>query len=199
MGRQSSIDRLPPKIREALNEWLRDPQITQAQAVERTADLVAELNDGLPEDQRIEAPSKSAVNRYAVRMEQVGEKLRQSREIADMWIARIGAQPQGQLGNLVNEMLRTLAFDLALKLQEGELTAGTMPGVIDQLKELSLSVTRLEKASSENVKREAEIRRQEREKAAEEAAERASSTAKRYGLGEQTVAEIRREILGVAE
>ncbi|WP_156182845.1 phage protein Gp27 family protein [Marinobacter subterrani] len=38
--------------------------------------------------------SKSAVNRYAVRMNQVGEKLRQSREVAEMWIAKLGAQPQ---------------------------------------------------------------------------------------------------------
>ena len=92
-------------------------------------------------------------------MEQVGERLRQSRQVSEMWINRLGAQPQGQLGNLVNEMLRTLSFELADKLMESELSEESIPGVIDLLKDLSLTAMRLEKAASENVKREAEIRK----------------------------------------
>lgn len=195
MGRQSSIDRLPPEIREALNEWLRDPQITQQQAVQRTTELVEQLNEGLPEDQQIAPPSKSAVNRYAIRMEHVGEKLRQSREIADMWIGKLGAQPQGSMGHLINEMVRSLTFDVSMKLKEGELTKEDLPGTIDMLKDLALTATRVEKASSENVKREAEIRRQEREKAAEEAAEAAESAARKAGLSDDGVAAMRAAIL----
>lgn len=155
-SRPSSVERLPDDIRGQLQELLRDPRVTQLDATDK-------INAILEAEGHEERLSKSAVNRYAVRMNEVGEKLRQSREVAEMWIAKLGAQPQGQLGHLVNEMLRSMAFDLALKLQEGDLTEESMPAVIEMVKELSLSVTRLEKASSENVKREAEIRRQARE------------------------------------
>jgi len=187
--RPGSVERLPDDVREKLQELLRDPRVTQL-------DATAQINDILSAEGHEERLSKSAVNRYAVRMNQVGEKLRQSREVAEMWIAKLGAQPQGQLGNLVNEMLRSMAFDLALKLQEGELTEESMPAVIEMVKELSLSVTRLEKASSENVKREAEIRRQERERAAEEAAASAETAARAQGLSSEGVAALREAILG---
>jgi hypothetical protein len=187
MGRQSTIDRLPAETREALNAWLRDPAITQEQATERLNGLLDEI--GQPELK----VTRHAVNRYDMRMRQVGERLRQSRAVAEMWIAKLGAQPQGQLGHLVNEMLRTMAFELTLKLQEGELTEESMPAVIDQLKQLSLSVMRLERAASENVKREAEIREQARR----EAADAAEKVARQGGLSTESVQELRRAILGV--
>lgn len=188
MGRQSTIDRLPDEAREALNAYLRDPAITQEQATERVNALLDEL--GLAEHK----VSRYAVNRYDLRMREVGKRLRESRQVAEAWIARLGAAPQGQLGHLVNEVLRTLSFDLSLRLQDGELTEESMPGVISMLKELSLSVMRLERASSENVKREREIRRQ----ALEDAAEQAGEVAKRGGISEDTIRAIRDRIMGIA-
>lgn len=188
MPRPSSIDQLPANVRDALNGWLRDPATTQLEAVDRANMLLEEL--GITE--RL---SKSAVNRYAVRMDAVGLKLRQSREIAQMWIDRLGAQPQGQMGHLINEMLRNLAFDLVLKIQDSPLDEESMPGVIDMVKELALTATRLEKASSENVKREKLIR----EDAKREAAEVAEKVAKQGGLSADSVQQLRRAILGVRE
>ncbi len=187
MGRQSTIDRLPEPAREAVNAWLRDPAITQEQATERLNELLDQI--GHPELK----VSRHAVNRYDLRMREVGDKLRQSRQIAEAWIAKLGAAPQGQLGHLVNEMLRTLAFDLSLKMQDGEITAESMPGMIENLKHLSLSVARLERAASENVKREKAIR----EQAKIEAAEVAEKVAKQGGLSAESVQELRRAILGV--
>lgn len=196
MGRASTIEQLPPEVLEQLQAWLRDPRVSQLDAVDRVNAVIAEVNASLPAgEEAIREVSKSALNRYAQRMERYGEKLRQSREVAEMWIARLGAQPQGQLGNLTNELIRTLAFEVGMQLQDLELDAESMPGVVDQLKDLALTVQRLEKASSENVKREAEIKRQ----AAEEAAERVGRVAKQAGLTPDTAATIRREILGVAE
>ncbi|MCJ8285116.1 DUF3486 family protein [Halomonas sp.] len=156
MARTSTIERLPEDIREQLQALLRDPRVTQLAATEQiNAILEAEGHD--------DRLSKSAVNRYAMRMNEVGERLRQSREVAQMWIGKLGAQPQGEMGNLINEMIRSLSFDVSLMLSEGEITADSLPGMIEMLKDLSLTTARLEKASSENVKREAEIRRQARE------------------------------------
>lgn len=184
----SSIDQLPPEIREALNTLLRDRGCKQIEATARINALLAEAGS----EERI---SNSAVNRYDLRMRESGAKLQQSREVAEMWIGKLGAAPQGQVGNLVNEILRTLAFDLSLKLQDTELTADTLPEVVAQLRHLSLAAMRLEKAASENVKREAEIRKQ----ALVDAAKEVGKTAKAGGLSAEAAGLIRRQILGLSK
>ena len=186
MGQPSTIEQLPKDILDRLHELLRDPRVTQLDATRRINEVLA--SEGHPE--RV---SKSAVNRYDIEMRKVGEKLRHGREIAEMWIGKLGAAPQGQVGHLVNEMLRSLAFDLSLKLQDADITEESLPGVIDQVKALALAVQRLEASSTLNVKREGEIR----ELAKKEAAEVAEKVAKQGGLSKESVQELRRAILGV--
>lgn len=180
MPRRSSIQQLPADILADLHELLRDPAVTQLQAAQR---INARLID-LGSDQRV---SKSAVNRYSIRMEEVGKKIQQSRQIADMWIGRLGHQPQGEVGKLLNEFTRTIAFDTALSLSEE-----SEPVPPKLLKELALAVKHLEEAASVNMKREQEIRRA----AAEEAASVAEKEARAQGLSQAGVAEIKRKILG---
>lgn len=178
----STIQALPPDILEKLQELLRDPRATQLIAT-------AKINAILAEKGHAERVSKSAVNRYSQRMEEVGARLRQSREVAAMWIGRLGAEPQGEVGKLLNEMVRTLAFEMTMDMSDGVIKA--TPRMV---KDLSIAIERLEKAASENVKRDDEIRR----KAREEAADTAATLAKKGGLSAATVDEIRRQILGVA-
>lgn len=188
MARQpSSIDLLPDDIREKLRELLRDPRCTQLEATRK-------INEILEADGHPERVTKSSVNRYALKMEEAGAKLRQSREIAEMWIGRLGAAPQGQVGNLVNEILRTLSFDVTLFLQKGEVDMESAPAVVDMLKGLALTMQRLEQAANLNVKREAEIRNQ----ALEEAAEKAGDVAKQAGVSAETIQRIRRDVLMMA-
>lgn len=188
MGRASSIDLLPPALREQLEGWLRDPSITQAEATSRTNALIEELD---PERRPL---SKSAVNRYSRQMDRVGAKMRQSRAMADAWVARLGSEPSGRIGHLVVEMMKTLVFEINLKLQETELDAESIPGVTRQVKELALAAARLDKASLQNEKRESEIRRRARR----EAAAAAEKSARSQGLSAETAAAIRAQILGVA-
>ena len=149
---QSSIDRLPDDIREKLNEMLRDPRLTQIAVREK-------INAILEDDGHEEQLSYSAINRYKLKMDKVGEKIRQSREVAKMWIGRLGAEPQGEVGKLLNEMVRNLAFDATVAMAEGE-----APVEPKMLKDMAIAIDRLERAASENVKREEEIRRIERER-----------------------------------
>lgn len=188
MSKPSTIDLLPPEIKAELQAWLQDPRITQLEATDRVNSLLVSL--GFPE--RV---TKSSVNRYAVRMEEVGTKLRQSREVAQMYIAQVGAAPQGQTGLLINEMLRSMAFELSLKIQEADLNPETMSGTIDQIKALALTMQRLEQSATINVKRESEIKRQ----ALADAADKATDTAKQAGVSAETIATIRRDILRMAE
>ncbi len=177
--RQSSIDRLPEDIRTKLQELLRDPRVTQLEAVRQINEILEQ--DGLAK------LSKSAVNRYSLRMDKVGEKLRQSREVAKMWIGKLGAEPQGEVGKLLNEMVRTLAFETTMQMTEGG-----EPVEPKMLKDMSIAIERLEKAASENVKREEEIRKQ----AQKEAMEAIEETGKDKVLTAERIQEIK-EMFGL--
>lgn len=183
MARKSSIDKLPQPIREALHALLRDPAVSQLEATQR----VNELLDAEGSDVEV---SKSAVNRYSQRMDKIGDKMRQSREVAEMWIGKLGNQPQGQVGKLLNEFTRTMAFETALHMSEG---ADPVPPKL--LKELSLSIKHLEEAASVNEKREQQIRKQVLEEAANDVTDELRGE---DGMSEELENRIRGILLGKA-
>lgn len=188
MARRSSIERLPPDILEQLQYLLRDPRVAQMEAVARINDILAERGE--------DPVSKSAVNRYSVKMEEVGAELRHSREVAEMWIAKLGAIPQGQIGHLTNEIIRTLSFDLSLMIKRalrGELDIDEMPAAVRMVKELAIAQEKLERAASENVKREQDIKRQ----AAEEIAAMVDNEANGGSVTPERLREIMRASYGV--
>jgi len=172
MAQASSIDRLPDDIRDRLQELLRDPRVTQLEATRR-------INGILEEEGASERLSKSAVNRYSRKMDEVGAKLRQSREIAKMWIGKLGTEPQGEVGKLLNEMVRTLAFEATMEMADG-----TEPIQPRMLRDLSIALEKLEKAASENVKRDQDIRDRALEDAAQ-AVEKGASAEQIRALREQ--------------
>lgn len=180
MARASTIEQLPADILEQLQDLLRDPRVTQLQA---TAEINAILQ------QQGEAPvSKSAVNRYSLKMEEVGAKLQQSREMANMWIGKLGAAPQGQVGKLINEIIRTMAFDTAMHMSEDD-----EPVPPKMLAQLALAVQRLESAANMNEEREKQIRKE----MALEAAEAAEESMRGQGMSREAVDTIKKQILGL--
>lgn len=177
----SSIDRLPPDILEQFQALLRDPRVTQLAA---TAKINAVLEaEGVPD--RL---SKSAVNRYSVRMDEVGRKLRETREVAKMWIGELGSEPQGEVGKLLNEMVRTLAFRMAMRASEADDDEPIDPKL---LKSLAISVYRLEKAASENMELEVKIKKQ----AKTQAADAVETAAKKQGASAATIDMLRAAIM----
>lgn len=181
---QSSIDRLPEDIRERLQELLRDPRVTQLDAVREINTILS--NEGDPN--RV---SKSAVNRYANRMEEVGAKLRETREVAKMWIGKLGSEPQGEVGKLLNELVRTLAFRAAMHASEADDDAPIDPKL---LKSLAVSVYRLERAANENAVLEDKIRK----KTLARVAAAVDEAAQAQGMGEEQARYWREKVLGVA-
>lgn len=192
----SKVEKLPKKVLKILQEMLDNPRMTQLEATERVNTVLKELRaTGDPEALAADCPervSNSAVNRYDLKMREVGERLQQSRAVAERWIGKLGAAPQSQVGNLVNEIIRTLSFDAALFMQEGTLDEENAPAVVAMLKDLALTTMRLEKAANLNVEREKEIRKQ----ALEEAAEKVDKTARKAGLTPETI-ELIHEALGI--
>jgi hypothetical protein len=180
MARPSTIDKLPSDILEQLQALLRDPRVSQM-------DATAQINEIL-EQQGHETVSKSAVNRYSMKMESVGAKLQQSREMASMWIGKLGAAPQGQVGKLINEIIRTMAFDTAMNMSEAE-----QPAAPKMLAQLALAVQRLESAANMNEEREKQIRKE----AAAQAADVAEQSLRGQGMSKEAIDTIKKDILGL--
>lgn len=128
-------------------------------------------------------------------MEDVGSRLRRSREIASALGGKAGLEGQGQMGQVVNELLRSLLYDLSAQVQtEGLLGGEEMAATIDQLKGLALTMHRLESAANLNLKREAEIRKQ----ALADAADKVEETAQQAGVSAETIQKIRSDVLMMA-
>lgn len=185
MGRTSSIEKMPPEILEQLQALLRDPRVSQLEATHQINQVLEEVGE--------EIVSKSAVNRYSQKLDRVGKRLQDSREMAKVWIGKMGAAPQGEVGKLLNEIIRTLAFETSMHMAESE-----EPVPPKMLANLALAVQRLEDSATKNLKRDEEIRKQERARAAEEAAEQAGQAAKELGLTAEGAQAIKNRILGIS-
>lgn len=186
MPTPSTIKRLPPDILSKLQQLLQDPRCTQLEAT-------AKINQVLEAEGHPERVSKSAVNRYAVEMAEVGADLQQSREIADMWVGKFGASPSGNVGMLAVEIIRTMSFEMAMMVKRGGIDPESAPETIKMLKDLALTSMRLEKSASDNLKREQEIRKL----ALQDAADNVEKAAVQQGLNAEQAAFWRQQVLGV--
>ncbi|WP_028294276.1 DUF3486 family protein [Oceanobacter kriegii] len=183
-GRPSKIDQLPDQVRAFLDAALRDPANSQD-------DILAEVNRqltdiGVDESDQI---SRSGLNRYATKMAKIGKKMQERQATANAWVAKLGEKPTGDIGKLLIQMTQTMAFDVAEAALDEE-----DPASLGLIKELALTVQRLEKASMDSLKREKEIRKA----FAEEAASAAEKVATAAGLTREAVTTIKNDILGIA-
>lgn len=182
-GRMSRIDRLDPEIKEELNRLLR-AGVPQTEILDR---LRKPLEDSG------EAPlSRSGLNRYATRMETVTSRIRESREVAQAYVARIGEEPTGEVGQLTIEILRTLAFDAAAMPRLDE-DGAPIPLDPETIGDLALAISRLERAADISRSREAKMRA-EWEKRSARAADQAEKVVRRAGFSDETVAELRQAL-----
>ena len=181
MGRISSIDRLTPELRERLHKLLARPDVTQ----QEITDTLNAAGAGV---------SKSAVNRYAVRMKQFGEKARQIKEATQAYVQMAG--DQAEVSETIIHQLRIGLYDLTSALESGG-AEGAEPEElakrVDALTRASRGMRDLETAAKAIDERR---RRLQVELAA--AAEETEKTARRGGLSAEMVQQIKERILGVA-
>ena len=183
-GRLSKVDLLPDSIREQLHQMLREKRHTQEEIREAINALIDEHN--LPEEMQL---SRTGLNRYAIRMEKVGAKIRASREMAEVWAAKLGSAPTSDVGKLLMEFVKTLAFETSMSMAEDD-----KPVAPKALGQLALVVQRLEAAAMTSHKREKAIR----DAFAQEMAEKTEELVRTGGLSGGAADTIKREILGIS-
>lgn len=188
-SRKSKINLLPQEIREQLHAFIRSGDMTQKDIREAVNQMIEEA--GLPEDAKI---SRTGFNRYAQRFESVGERIRQSREVAEVWISKLGQAPTSDVGKLLQEFVRTMAFETSMKMMDEAAEEGADPISPKALGQLALVVQRIEAASMSSLKVEKEIRAS----FAAEVADQAEKIVTQAGVSAETAKAIKDEILGIA-
>lgn len=183
-GRLSKVDLLPDSIREQLHQMLREKRHTQEEIREAINALIDEHN--LPEEMQL---SRTGLNRYAIRMEKVGAKIRASREMAEVWAAKLGSAPTSDVGKLLMEFVKTLAFETSMSMAEDD-----KPIAPKALGQLALVAQRLEAAAMTSHKREKAIR----DAFAQEMAEKTEELVRTGGLSGGAADTIKRELLGIS-
>lgn len=178
MGRKSSIASLPREVLERLNFMISEGALT-------LDDLTAWL------EKQGHERSRSAIGRHARKVEKLGARLRQSRELVQGLGREIGEIPEGKAGRLLVEGLRTFVFDLLEKLDDEnakQLSPQDFHFIARTLKDLA-SAARLDQDFEEKIRQ--RVKMEEREHAAA-AAETAATDA---GLSAEAIREIRAKVM----
>ena len=169
---RSSIARLPPELREAVDAAIADGA---------TIDEIAALIRG-----EGGACSRSAVGRYT---KNVRDLIRQQQETdrgIEMWVRALGERAEGRAGLILVETLRTMTLSTLAELSKRE-----EPATPEELSRLSLVLKRIEGTDKLRIERE--------RAAAKEAAKTAPGAGQapvRKGLSPEAVAAIREVVEG---
>lgn len=186
---KSKIQQLPDDIRSQLSAMLRSGSMSQKVILEEVNALIREA--GLPPEEQI---SRTGLNRFAQRMEEAGSRMAQAREVAEVWTSKLGQAPTSEVGKLLQEFVRTMAFETSMKMMDA--SDGEEGKMIDpkSLGQLALVIQRVEQAAMTSHKVEKEIRAA----FAAEVADKAEKIVKSAGVSAETAADIRNQILGIA-
>ena len=168
---RSSIARLPPTLREAVDAAIADG----ATIDEITARIRAEGG----------ACSRSAVGRYVKNLRDLIRQQQEADRANEAWVRALGARAQGQAGLILVETLRSLVLSTLADLSRREEPVST-----EELARLALVLKRIEGTDK---------LRLERERAAAKAARAAPGAGQapvRKGLSPEAVAAIREVVEG---
>ena len=176
MGRHSSVTDLDPRIKDAV-----DIAIAQGRAtIDEICRMIRQMGG---------SSSRSAVGRYSKSMKERLEKFRETQAIAGEWMQQIRADPDGDIGRMLAEMLKLLAFRTQTDMQEGE---GEGPGP----KEIALLARAIKDLTSVDQMK-LTIEAKVRDQVVKDAADCAEKVGREAGLSGERLAQLRREVLGL--
>lgn len=187
MAPRSKLESLPEELLELLNQRLLDSGYHDIDG--HHAWLLAEI-----EKHELELPepiSRSAVGRYSrnrkLERQSIAESVRQMKAIQQ----EFGDDPTSFLVN-GNNMAQMLAWKQVQAAMNGDVDVDE-----EFLANISLAMSRMAKTAVINDERERDIREDERKRAMEEASKQMDKAAHKAGLTPETVAIIRRDVLGM--
>ncbi|MCB1832084.1 MAG: DUF3486 family protein [Geminicoccaceae bacterium] len=175
MGRRSAISQLDEAVRDEVHRLIR-----QGRTIDEITAHLHELDADV---------SRASVGRYKRKMEDQLRRYREAQEVAGVWVKNLGEDPRGEMGRLLADMLKTVAFQTLADMGDEGAEVGSQDIMF-----LARAIKDLETAAKSSMEREIRIRDLTRMEAAE-AVEEAAANA---GLSSDTVEKFRAAILGVS-
>lgn len=131
--------------------------------------------------------SRSAVGRYVKSAREKLEQYREAQEIAKVWVGKLEENPEGDVGRLLSEMLRTVAFQTIGAMGE------TKTARADQVMFLAKAIRELAAADKTSMERELRIRKE----VLAEVGAKVADVGSRHGLTAAAQKDLKRELLGI--
>lgn len=181
MPRRSTIDNLPEDVRRWLERALGEKNFSGYQALE---EMMCEKGYVI---------SKSAIHRYGQKIERRFAAIKASTEAA-RFLTQGAADDQDARSEAVIALVQTQLFESIVDLQEATEDKVDPAARIALLSKTAKNIATLARASVNQKKFRLEVQAR-----AESAAANVEKIAKKGGLSAESVEQLRREILGIAE
>lgn len=181
MARESAVDLLEEEDKRWLNNWFKDKGFC---GYEEIANILQERGYNI---------SKSSVHRYGQKIEQKLAAVQASTQAAIL-IADAAPDDGDQRSAAVLSLVQTELFNALIALQESSDEGADPAERLELIAKCSKGIAEITKASVNQKKWQLEV--QDR---VEKAAKAVEKIIKKGGLSNETAAEIRQKILGIAE
>jgi len=184
MAPPSKISQLPQDLRDELIDRILDSGFADYDGHHTW--LMSEI-DARGIDLEDGPISRSAIARMGKRHKSISKRMQEIKAME-----REFAGDPVHTNRTTNQMLQMLAF-----ARTRDAYNGTVEMDADCLKNMALTIGRLEKAAAINEDRERDIRADERARAREDAAAAVADSAQKAGVSPKTIERIRRDVLGM--
>jgi hypothetical protein len=181
MAGKSTISRLPADVKAYLHKLLREDRLTLDAMV---ADLQARFPSETP-------PSRSALGRFKVGFDQLTDKARQQRDMAEAFVGAFGEDASDKTGVLLIEAISTLTYQAAMGAHEKD------DITIAEVSALARAAKATMEARTLSVKERQAIEHATRERLLQEQAAALDTAVKANGMTEDQAQYWRQTFLGV--
>ncbi|SED75221.1 phage protein Gp27 family protein [Pseudomonas anguilliseptica] len=182
MAGKSSITRLPPMVKAYIQKLLREDRMT-------LDDMLADIQSRFPNEK---APSRSALGRFKQGFEELTEKVRNQREMAEAFVGAFGEDASDKTGVLLVEAISTLTYQAAMGAHEKDEVT------IAEVSALARAAKATMEARTMSVKERQTIEKAARERLLQEQAAELDKTVQAGGMDEATAEFWKKKFLGVA-
>lgn len=181
MAGKSSIDRLPPVVKAYIQKLLREDRFT-------LDDMLDDIRQRFPNEK---SPSRSALGRFKQGFEELTQKARQQREMAEAFVGALGEDASDKTGVLLVEAISTLTYQAALGAHEKD------DVTIGEVTALARAAKATMEARTMSVKERQAIEKATRERLLQEQAAELDKAVKTQGMTEDQAMFWRQKFLGV--
>lgn len=178
---KSSIARLPPAVKAYIQKLLREDRMT----------LDAMLSDIQQRFPNEKAPSRSALGRFKLGFDELTEKARQQREMAEAFVGAFGEDASDKTGVLLVEAISTLTYQAAMGAHEKDEVT------IAEVSALARAAKATMEARTLSVKERHSIETAARQRLLKEQAAELDNAVKSQGMTEDQALFWRQKFLGV--